>query len=413
MSPRRSIVIVTPGQLGSNPRVVKEASALHDAGFAVHVIATRVLDMVEPRDSAVMEVAPWSVERIPFNDRKLWRGERAFQEVARRVQKFAPSARLTSYAHSAFSRRIAAASVRHPADLYIAHYPAALEGAARAATRHGSRFAFDAEDFHPGDLPERPELSAARGLISAIERRHLPRVAYMSAASPGIAEAYARTYAIPRPTVIRNVFEAACAPGAPTSKGSEPGPSLYWFSQVIGPDRGLECALEAIAQAKSAPHLYLRGTPQRGFADRLVAQAAGLGCADRLHLLEPAAPAEMVHLAAQFDVGLVGETGATENRRIALTNKQFTYLLAGVPGVMSDVPAHVEFAAEAEGAAFLYKTGDSVSLAAALDHLFGDPARLAAARARAFKLGQDRFNWELESKVFVDIVRRTLNETRA
>src|SRR5262245_38024012 len=39
------IAIVTPGQIGSNPRVVKEAEALHEAGYTTTVIATRALDL--------------------------------------------------------------------------------------------------------------------------------------------------------------------------------------------------------------------------------------------------------------------------------------------------------------------------------------------------------------------------------
>ena len=41
------ICIVTPGALGSNPRVVKEADALVRAGHDVHVIATRSLAVVD------------------------------------------------------------------------------------------------------------------------------------------------------------------------------------------------------------------------------------------------------------------------------------------------------------------------------------------------------------------------------
>ena len=107
----------------------------------------------------------------------------------------------------------------------------------------------------------------------------------------------------------------------------------------------------------------------------------------------------MERLAAIHDIGLVGETGHTLNRRIALTNKQFSYLLAGIPTVMSDIPAHRAFAADCAGAAFLYTANDASSLAAALDFLLESPERLAQARAAAFRLAQDRFNWDREQHV--------------
>ncbi len=132
------------------------------------------------------------------------------------------------------------------------------------------------------------------------------------------------------------------------------------------------------------------------------------GVADRLHLHAPGHPDEMAALAKDFDCGLVGETGATWNRRIALTNKQFTYFLAGIPAVLSDVPAHVAFAREAPGAAFIYRCEDPVSLSACLDALFQAPAGLAEARAQAYRLAQQRFNWEHDAQGFLACVSNAL-----
>ena len=77
------VCLVTPGQIGSNPRVVKEAQALHDAGFLVTVIATWTLDRVEPRDQALMRTIPWQLDRIDLRSRWRWRAERALQIACR------------------------------------------------------------------------------------------------------------------------------------------------------------------------------------------------------------------------------------------------------------------------------------------------------------------------------------------
>lgn len=404
------VVIVTPGQLGSNPRVVKEATALTTAGHRVHVVAVRVLPAIESRDREVLATAQWSAERVRFDSAGIRMRERLIQVASTGWYQLRPSGGgiAASFAHSGFARLIGKAALRRGADLYIAHYPAALAAAAMAARRHGAKFAFDAEDFHAGDLAELPANRRTNDLIRSLEGRYLRQAAYVSAASPGIAEAYERAYAIPRPAVVLNTFPRAEAPAVPTLAGIAAGPSLYWFSQTRGRDRGLECALEAIARAASRPHLHLRGTPQAGFDAAFLERARALGCADRVHLLPPEDPSKMVPLAALHDAGLVGETGATENRRIALTNKQFTYLLAGIPAILSDIPAHRDFAAEAAGAAFLYRSEDPASLASVLDFLFTDPARLAAARSTAWQLGQTRFNWEVEAPKLVEAVERVL-----
>ena len=404
------ICIITPGALGSNPRVVKEAQALHEGGNDVTVIATRTLAHVDRRDEAVLAEAPWRAQRLDFTVRGgAWRLRRAAQIGHALAFSTTRCADLAGRAFSAFTGPLTAAAKRLPADLYIAHYPAALPAAVMAARRHGALYAFDAEDFHIGDWPDEPAHQSKRYLVRAIEERHLPGCAYLTAASPGIADAYQQAYGIARPMVVLNVFPRAQAPPNPTPRGTvEPGPSVYWFSQTIGPDRGLECAVRAIGRARVRPHLYLRGSPASGFLDRLQSIAAEAGAAGRLHILTPAAPSEMERLAASYDVGFAGETGQTASRRIALTNKLFTYLLAGLPVVMSDIPAHRAFAPEAGNAARLYNTEDSDSLAAALDSLLEDPELLAAARAAAFHLGQTRFNWDVEKAKLLETVGAVL-----
>lgn len=403
------ICIVTPGHLATNPRVVKEALALAEAGHELHVVHGHYAPWAAPYDA---QIRGFATTRVSFGPHFTRHARYLRQSLTRRaaiaLSRFRPlRTTLAPTAIAPVARDLAAATMAIEADLYIAHYVAALPAAARAARRHGGLYSFDAEDFHPGDLPDTPQSAPANRIISAIERKMLPGAAFVTAAAPGIADAYADRYGIARPEVILNVFPRGDAPAAPTARGTtQPGPSVYWFSQTIGADRGLECAVRGIAKAKTRPHLYLRGTPARGFAELLNALAAKEGVEDRIHLLAPESPGRMIHLAAKFDVGLVGETGETHNRRIALTNKQFTYLLAGIPMAMSDIEAHRAFVADVKGAAFLYGNGDPTDLAARLDALLGDPDALAEARHTAFRLGQERFNWECESTTLVSLVER-------
>lgn len=372
------------------------------------MVSTKVVASVEPLDQDAMTGVCWTVDRVAFDDRLVWGAERLRQLAAQFCYRLSPSLAAARVGISAMSPRIQDAVMRREADLYIAHYPAALPAVMSAAQRYGAMFAYDAEDFHLGDLPDEPRYDLAKSIIHTVEASALSDCAYVTAASPGIADAYAKTYSIEKPLVVLNVFPKAQAPKSCTTRGEGESPSVYWFSQVIGPNRGLECAVRALALAATGPHLYLRGTLAEGFGDTLQQLARTHGVSDRLHFLAVAPPSAMSVLAGAFDIGLVAETGGTLNRRIALTNKQFTYLLAGIPAVMSDIPAHAHFALEAKGAAFLYVANEAESLARVLDHLLSSPKRLAASRARSFELGQESFNWEIEKQVLVQTVARTL-----
>lgn len=404
------ICLVTPGHVATNPRIVKEADALSEVGHDVRVIAADYIPWAREADK-IFRDRGWTVQRtLPFGPHAPW-STRLRQIVRQRAARLladrgSDQAAVICAAWHPLAPDLVKATMSVVADLYVAHYPAALPAAALAARRHGAKYAFDAEDFHLGDFPDDQSHDNDRRLLRRIEERWLHGCAYMTAASPGIADAYAATYGVTRPTVVLNVFPRTHAPSASTAKGTTtPGPSIYWFSQTIGPDRGLECAIQAVGLASAKPHLYLRGNPAAGFPARLKALAAEAGASDRLHVLPLAAPNEMERLAAAYDLGFVGETGGTWNRRIALTNKQFSYLLAGIPALLSDIPAHRDFADKAAGAVKLFPVDDPLALAAVIDDLL-DPRRLAAARKAAFELGRLRFNWENEKRIIQDLVGR-------
>jgi glycosyltransferase involved in cell wall biosynthesis len=407
---RKHVCIVTPGHLSTNPRVMKEATALHGEGCSITIICGNYIPDAA-RGDCEMAHPEWTLRHVPFG-RKLTNPvvhirQRAEQALARLVVRLgAVSSENLYLAHAPIASDLVSAACAVPADLYIAHYVAALPAAAKAAEKHRACYAFDAEDFHLGDLPEAAEHKLDRSLVRAIESKYLPNCNYVTAASPGIADAYVAYYDIKRPKVVLNTFPLAQAPSGPTAIGSTtPGPSIYWFSQTIGPNRGLECAVEAIARARTKPHLYLRGSLANGFGEKLLQIAAQYHAEGRVHCLQPAPPDDLERLAAVYDLGLIAETGETFARQVCLTNKLFSYLLAGVPPIMSDTLAHKAFAEDAGLEGHIYRTGDTIGLANLIDGFLENPERLAAARLNTWNLAQERYNWDLERATFLGVVR--------
>lgn len=403
------ICIVTRSQLANNPRVVKEANALSDAGHDVTVVCTRLLEAVESRDQAVMASARFRVRRINF-DRPLIRKLLRLKQMLFRGLWLAGHRMSGDVALNSFTSGMTKAACSISADLYIAHYDAALPAVARAAKVHGALYAFDGEDFHPGDLPDTPENARENRLIREVESRYLPGAAFVTAASPMIGKAFAEAYGIAEPATILNTFPAANGPAAPTTRGqTEPGPSLYWFSQTLGPGRGLEAAIEAASLARSRPHVFLRGTLANGYGASLADCAHRHGMTERLHLLEPCAPGDLEREGASFDLGYIGELDETPNRQIALTNKLFSYLISGIPAVASDIPAHVGIAGRMGPSIRIFERGCAKSLAHAIDDVLFDPEVLAAARRHAWHLGQTRFSWESEQETLLRSVDQALS----
>lgn len=404
---RRTVCIVSPGNLASNPRVLKEADALHGAGYDVTAVVCDYNETLRQADDAIEAAVPWKVIRVP----------RARDEaiMARLAAGLAQALSAVGFpvppgmaARSA--RTPVAALLRRapevPADLYIAHYVAALPAVAAAARRHGALLGFDAEDFHSGEGTEAPSDAFRMKMIEIVEQAVLPSCSHLTAAAPLIGKAYAARYRLAQPVTVLNVFPLSMAPPRPRHVPVAEGTrtvKAYWFSQTIGLDRGLQAFIQAMARTDAHVTLDIRGSNRWGHGDTLLALARSLGLADRVRLLPMAPPGEMVRLAADYDVGLSLETDVSENRRICLTNKIFTYLLAGVPVVMSDTPAQKLLATDLGTAARLCDLADPAGLAATLDAL-ASPAVLAEASAAAWRLGHERYNWEKEQDVLLQSV---------
>jgi glycosyltransferase involved in cell wall biosynthesis len=410
------VCIITQMHVSLNPRVVKEADALSEAGYQVAVISPDYSVWGREADKE-FDGRPWKiVERPQFGPqappatRLAELTRRAIAGVAVNLGIEHPA--VLHAARNPVAPALIDAAKRQPASLYIGHL-AGLPAAAIAALHHRAKYAYDAEDFHPGDLPETPENSLTNRMVRQIEAQYLPGCAYMTAASPGIADAYAAEYGIHSPTVILNTFPKSRAPNQCTPSGSiRPSPSIYWFSQTIGPGRGIECAIKAVAISKARPHLYLRGTLATVYRNCLQELAESNGVLNRIHFLAPEPPHRMEFFAAQFDVGFSGETSFSPNNSIALGNKLFTYLLAGIPMLLSDSLAHRRFAPELGDAAVIFATDNAVDLSQAIDRLLLDEPALERARRAAWQLGQTRYNWQIDAKRLVEVVQGVIKPSQ-
>src|SRR5271155_5110423 len=203
----RRICLVSPGHLASNPRLVKEADALHEAGYVVKVvIGGNSAPSVRPLDDTILARARWRVTKVGLGSRPVYAVRRIRQEIARKT--FRPGRlglQQAIWAHSPITPSLAKAAEAEAADLYIGHYVAALPAVAWAARRHRAKFGFDAEDDHVGELIDTPENGLEIAIRQRIEAHFLSQCRHRTAASPDIARVYDRRCGISM-TPILNVF---------------------------------------------------------------------------------------------------------------------------------------------------------------------------------------------------------------
>jgi glycosyltransferase involved in cell wall biosynthesis len=405
----KRICLVSPQHLASNPRLVKEADALHEAGIAVRVIAGDATPGVRQLDETILARARWPVVKVGLGAHPLYFARRFRQELARKAFGCGmKSAHVAVWAQSSVAQKLSRAAAAEPADLYIGHCLDALPAVAWAARRYGSKFGFDVEDDHVGELDDVPKNWLEIAIRQEIEAGFLPKCQHLTASSPCIAQVYRERYGVTM-TPILNVFPLSQGPSRPRKESNGNVLSVYWFSQTIGPDRGLEPVIKAMGKIKGRVRLSIRGSDFLGYSAHLKMLANEAGIADAISFFPSAPPDQMARLAAQHDVGLASELSTPPNRAISLTNKVFTYLLSGIPVLLSNTPAQRELATELGEAAQVVDLAAPGMIAARLDLWATNPEILSTAKSIAWRLGQTRFNWDAEKKKFLQAVMGALN----
>ena len=404
------ICLITPGHVSSCPRLMKEADALHEAGYQVTVVAGRNFPPVDALDEAVIARARWQCSRVPTDKGTAIAWRRLSARALGLLRGDAPCGGLKEalLVISPAVPDLVRAAVGTDADIYHAHAVPGLAAAALAARKTGRKYGFDAEDFHEQETTEVERSPRARSIVRQIMGAYLPIASVRTAASPLIAAAFKERYGCGMTTILNSFGsapESACTRSDQAFSKEHPA-KLYWFSQTIGPGRGLEQIVDTLGLVKTPVRLQLRGFAGERYREELTARAKKANVA--LDFLAPADPDGMVKLAAGADIGLSLEQREPGNRNLCLTNKVFVYIAAGIPQLLSRTAAQEALAREIGAAGLLVDLEDAPAAAQKLDALLSNTEQMQFARA-ATTSAQERFGWPVERAKLVEAFRRALN----
>lgn len=395
----RRILIVTSGHLCRHPRPLKEARALTAAGHAVTVLGVRNHAPSEARDAALLAADPFRRINVDLLHGPAARLRRMLGRLARTA-----SARFRLHSVAAFGATGALTRLarREAADLTIVHTEAGFAVGA-ALLRDGLRVAADFEDWHSEDLLPEVRKQRPLRLLRDLERTLLRNSVHTTTTSDALAGALQEAYGGQRPEVVANAFPLQPAP-APRPRDRVP--QLVWFSQTVGPGRGLEEFLSAWARTPLAGDVTLIGDIDPGYAQvlRSLLPTAKQG---RLLLRAPVAVADLPALLATFDAGLALESTSPPSRNLTITNKILQYLNAGLAVIATPTLGQQEVLAAGPEAGWLLPP-DASAWSPLLAGWLGDRAGLARRQAAARTLAEREYCWEVASSRLTRIVAASL-----
>lgn len=408
------IAILTAGHLCHNPRVTKEASALARSGCDVEILGAWFEPELKARDQAMLQRMHFKftpvidLTSMRLSARALGLSLRVRSKSARALFRWTglPSSFLLGLATDALRRT----AQELDADLYIAHLEPSLP-VALALLRSGRRVGVDMEDWYSEDLLPVARQRRPIAMLADLERQVLRDCAYATCPSHAMSEALTIDYECRPPTVVYNAFPwsgRASSDHLLVDRKDRQIPSIHWYSQTVGPGRGLEDLFSALPGLKFETEIHLRGRPVPGFEEWL-ASLVPVHFRHRvfIHALVP--NEQLLSRIEEHDIGFAGEMKFCRSRDLTVTNKILEYLLAGLAVVASDTTGQREVAAQAPDAVFLYPSGDSSLLAGSLNVLLGSRQLLQSAKQAALRAAEERFCWERQERAFLEAVMRAVN----
>lgn len=407
------ILILSGCHLCNNPRVLKEADALAAAGYDVEVAGAEFDNELAERDRALLRARAWRFTPVVCMTARQGCGRRRGwpQQLRRRVATacFRHLSWSTGWQLGYTAPELLRIARRRRPDLCIGHLEQGLWAVSRLA-REGQRVGVDMEDWYSEDLTAAGRRDRPLNLLKRLERQVLRYAAHRTCTSHAMSDALAEAYGCQQPQVIYNVFpqsEQSSMDGNRLDRRDDSRFSIYWFSQTVGPDRGLDDLLAALPQVKHKVEVHLRGNASAEARQWLDSRLDD-GTRSLVHVHPPVPNDQLLSRIAEHDLGFAGEIPYCRNKDLTASNKIFHYLLGGLAVVASQTRGQEEVLAACPDAGMLYRPGDSAHLAHAIHQMLDSPGRLLAAKQAAATAARTRFCWELESPQLIASVEAAL-----
>ena len=173
-----------------------------------------------------------------------------------------------------------------------------------------------------------------------LERNYIRRADAVITVSDSIADHLKKDYKIDRPVVIMNApdLENHSPPGRSIRNviglGSDDILAVYVGSVTI--NRGLDLCVRALIHVPEV-HLALVGPRRKATEDEILSLARDLGVRDRLYLIDPVKPNEIVSFISDANLSVLPIQNVCLSYYYCMPNKLLESVFAGLPVAVADL----------------------------------------------------------------------------
>ena len=380
---RTAVLMLAISSVLGDVRILREASALTAAGFHVTVIGQDVPAGVRPAGVDIVSVARGTGLRRHDGDLA---GPHPGRAVAAALRWLAlPEHRRLAW--SQWRADALAVAENLSFDIVHAHVFTTLDLGHALARAREVPLVYDTHEL----WSRRFRVGRPTPLQTGRDRRRERRLGSDAAAvitiGEDLADRLVRDFGWGGVEVVRNTFD----PIAVDASNDPPRPHAAVYAGRLGPGRDLETV--AAASRRTPVPIWLQGPAAPGWLRGFDVGACSVTPAQE--------PAEVTATMRRAGLVLVPLSDTCDNHRVALPNKLFQAVAAGVPLVAADVGA-LAAVVRSRGIGTLYRPGDVASLGVALQQAVENYDRLRLAVDRA----AEALSWEVDRRRLVDVYRR-------
>ena len=402
----RKLLFISGANLTVNQRLLKELKFAVSQNYEVDFVGFYSGNWSDKIDKEIIKNIEAnfhyiSITRKPFFK---WFFSSLVEKFAQKLYPFFKNNfKINTYAHSKRSILLNNYLKKNKKkyDLIIAHTLPTLYPAYNFAKQTNTKFTFDIEDYHPGEVISAGEKNETARRIFLM-KNILPKASYITYASPLIGKhslELLNNYPENQHLLINNCFSQTEFQFAENNSKKI---KFVWFSQNISQGRGLELVIPALAKFKDKIELHLIGNLYANFNDNFLSNYS-----DFITIYKPLSQKELNLKLSEFDIGLAIELNTADfNRQICLTNKIFAYTQSGLYVLATDTLAQIQFVEEHGNIGLItkQKTDDFII---SIEKIINNISEIRSNKKSRFNYAQ-QLSWENESKKLNSIWNKIL-----
>ncbi len=409
----RTAWIISYTPVSKEPRVLRQANALENAGWRVVVFGFDGL-MPPPTTWHFVSVQNAAPDCVGIRRAILARMLNAVlycgilltnyggvSAIKRRGARLAQAASYSYVWRREVIRTFAAGKREYRPDLVLAHDYFASDIAVEIGEQLGVPVSVDCHEYAVGQYAHNPHwVKWHQSVVRLLQDGLYSRADGLTVVCEGISELISRDHALRRPPrIVRSLPFYSAQPFRTTGDVV----TVLYHGEIF-PTRALHVAVRSMRLWRPEFRFVLRGYSDPAYVAQLRQIADEVGVADRLEIQPPVPFDQIVPAANEADVGYFVHLDTSPQRRFALPNKFFEYVMAGLALVVSDLPEMARLVRQYEFGELVPECEEE-NIARIINSL--DRARIDEMKKNSLAAAKE-LNWDAEKEKMMSLYREIL-----